>query len=71
MSYAMSVVTIDNTLRVNKEYSIKKKRKSTNTKNSENNSVTLTKKTNPINEENQPCLTDLTNVEVCSCGNCL
>ena len=56
----MSVLTIDNTLRVNKDSSVKKKRKGINT---ENNSVTLTKKTKTINEENQPALT---NVDVCS-----
>ena len=61
----MSVLTIDNTLRVNKDSSVKKKRKGINT---ENNSVTLTKKTKAINEENQP---DLTNVDVCSYQNCL
>ena len=61
----MSVLTIDNMLRVNKESSVKKKKKGINT---ENNSVTLTKKTKAIDEENQP---DLTNVDVCSYQNCL
>ena len=61
----MSVLTIDNTLRVNKDSSVKKKRKGINT---ENNSVTLTKKTKAINEENQPALT---NVDVCSYQNYL
>ena len=49
ISSATSVVTIDNTLGVDKESSVKKKRKSINTK---NNSVTLTKKIKPISEEN-------------------
>ena len=71
VSSAMSVVTIDNALRVDKESSVKNKRKGINTENTENNSVTLTKKTKAIDEENQPDLTDLTNVEVCSCQNCL
>ena len=66
ISSAMSVVTIDNTLGVDKESSVKKKRKGINTENSENNFVTLSKKTKPINEENQP---DLTNVVVCSYQN--
>ena len=48
ISSAMSVVTIDNTLRVDKESSVKKKRKGINT---ENNSLTLTKKTKAFNEE--------------------
>ena len=61
----MSVVTIDNTLGVDKESSVKKKRKGINTENTENNFVTLSKKSKPINEENQPDLTDLINVEVC------
>ena len=64
----MSVVTIDNTLRVNKKSSVKKKKKGINTENTENNSVTLTKKTKAINEENQH---NLTNVEVCSYQNCV
>ena len=59
-SSTMSVLTIDNTLRFNKKNSVKKERKGINT---ENNSVTLTKKTKAINEENQP---DLTNVDVYS-----
>ena len=48
ISSAMSVDTIDNTLRVDKESSVKKKRKGINT---ENNSLTLTKKTKAFNEE--------------------
>ena len=50
---------------------IRFKKKSINTENSEIKCVSLTKKTNPITEKNQACLTDLTNVEVCSYGNCL
>ena len=64
---ATSVLIIDNTLRGNKESissskkmssnkSVKKKRKG---KNTENDSVTITKKTKVIIRENQP---DLTNV---------
>ena len=68
ISSAINVVTIDNMLGVDKESSVKKKKKGINT---ENNSVTSTKKTKPINEDNQPDLTDLTNVEVCFYQNCL
>ena len=49
----MSVVTIDNNLLgVDKECSIKKRRKIINTENSEIKSVSLTKKTKPITEKN-------------------
>ena len=68
VSSTMSVLTIVNTLRVNKESSVKKKRKGINTENTKNNYVTLTKKTKSINEENQ---SDLTKLEVCSYQNCL
>ena len=58
----MSVLTIDNTLRGNKEsilsskkiYSNKSVKKKIKGKNTENDSVTLTKKKKVINEENQP-----------------
>ena len=50
---------------------MEKRRKGINTENTENNSVTLTKKIKPINEGNQHDLTDLTNVEVCSYQNYL
>ena len=61
-SSAMSVLTIDNTLRGNKEsilsskkiYSNKSVKKKIKGKNTENDSVTLTKKKKVINEENQP-----------------
>ena len=58
----MSVLTIDNTLRGNKEsilsskkiYSNKSVKNKIKGKNTENDSVTLTKKKKVINEENQP-----------------
>ena len=72
----MSVLTIDNTLKGDKESissskkifsnkSVKKKRKGKNTK---DDCVTITKKTKVIIGENQP---DLTSVQVCSYQNCL
>ena len=72
----MSVSTIDNTLRSNKEFIssskkissnklVKKKRKG---KNTENDSVTITKKTKVIIGENH---SDLTDVDVCSYQNCV
>ena len=67
----MSVLTIDNTLRSNKEFISSSKKISSNKlfkkkrkgKNTENDSVTITKKTKVIIGENQP---DLTDVDVCS-----